>query len=88
VHETSARAQIEEPDEESIRRGASTDSREDIARTLVHSARFVRPMIVVSNQMQEAMHEKEIQLQREADVNARRLPRSGIGRDDHLAKQA
>jgi len=45
-------------------------------------------MIVVTNQMQEPVHEKEIQLQREADVDARRLPRGGVGRDDHLAKQA
>jgi len=44
-------------------------------------------MIIVSDQVQEAVHEEEIQFLREADVHTGGLPRSGIGRDDHLAKQ-
>jgi len=86
--ELSAHAPIEEPAEESIRRGAPVDTREDLSRPLVHSTRRTRLMIVVSKQMQEPVHKKEIQLQREADVDTRRLSGSGIGRDDHLAEQA
>jgi len=63
------------------------NSREDLSRALVHSTRRARLMIVVSDQMQEAVHEEEIQFLREADVHTGGLPRSGIGRDDHLAKQ-
>jgi len=71
-----------------IRRWAPVDSRENLSRALVHSTRCERIMIVVSNQMQETVHEEKIQFLRKADVHTSRLALSGIGRDDHLAKQA
>ena len=87
ARETNARAWIEEAAEESTRRGVPTHSQENLARAFVHSTRRAGFVIVVANQMQEPVHEKEIQLQREADVDTCGLPRGGIRRDDHLAKQ-
>ena len=87
AHGADARWRVEESVEESRRWGTTTDTRENVARTLVHTTSRSRIVIVVSNEMQQSVHEEKIQFQREADVLARRLPRGGVGRNDDLAEQ-
>ena len=62
-------------------------ARQDLAFAFVHEAGLERLSIIVPDQMEHAMGDEQVQLERDRDAQARCLAPGGLGGDDHLAQQ-
>jgi hypothetical protein len=52
----------------------------------MHEPGLAGIMVVVPDQVQESMHQEQVQFERQGDTKTRSLPGRRVGRDDHLAK--